>query len=125
MATTATPTGSQPTAAANNTSDTLLFDESFQITSLDSAKYDRVSRLTAVSLTMDVNITLDVNTQLYPVNVGDTLNLVLASTLALDGAKDDGKGWRDTMTQGTLADMFDYVCHGKVYRFEDADGENM
>lgn len=27
--------------------------------------------------------------------------------------------------QPTLADMFDYVCHGKVYRFEEGEGENI
>lgn len=63
--------------------------------------------------------------------VNETIQLVLASTLALDGSKDDGKGWRDISAaqqrsgETTLADMFDYVCHGKIYRFEEGDGENM
>lgn len=52
--------------------------------------------------------------------------MVLASSLALDGSKDDSKGWRDVGRAGhggeaTLADMFDYVCHGKLYKFEDGD----
>jgi len=52
--------------------------------------------------------------------------VVLATSLAHDGSKDDEKGWRD-VTKGnqdrepTLADMFDYVCYGKIYKFEDAD----
>ena len=51
---------------------------------------------------------------------------MLASTLALDGTKDDGKGWRDVgKGVGTLADLYEYVCHGKIYRFEEGDGEMM
>ncbi len=52
--------------------------------------------------------------------------MVLASTLSLDGTKDDDKGWREVgMGEQTLANEFDYVCHGKVYRFEEGEGENM
>ena len=51
---------------------------------------------------------------------------MLASTLQLDGTKDEGKGWRDVgRGEPTLADMYDYVCHGKVYRFSDGEGETM
>jgi len=47
------------------------------------------------------------------------------STLNLDGSKDDEKGsWRENRGEQTLADLWDYVCYGKVYRFEEgADGE--
>ena len=71
-------------------------------------------------------MTLDVNTELYPLQVGETFHCVLASSLSLDGTKDDGKGWRDVGRAGdggepTLADMFEYVMHGKIYKFEDGD----
>ena len=108
------------------TADSQLFDDTFHITDLNAAKYDRVSRITGTSVGMDVTLTLDVNTQLYPVAVNDTVNIVLASTLSLDGTKDDGKGWRETANGvETLASMYDYVCHGKIYRFEEGEGENM
>jgi len=51
--------------------------------------------------------------------------------LALDGSKDDGRGWKDFTKSGqggeaSLADMFEYVCHGKIYKFEDGeDGQNI
>ncbi len=71
-------------------------------------------------------MTLDVNTELYPCSIGDTVHMVLASTLALDGSKDDEKGWRETQRgEASLADMYDYVCHGKIYRFEEGEGDNM
>ena len=108
------------------TTDSQLFDDTFHVSGLDAAKYDRVSRITLNSMAMDVRITLDINSQLYPVVVGDTVNIVLASTLALDGTKDDGKGWREAARgEATLADLYDYVCHGKIYRFEEADNGGM
>lgn len=105
--------------------DSQLFEDTFTLTSLNAQKYDRVSRIFGTSTSADTTFTLDVNTELYPCNVGDQVQLVIASTLALDGTK-DGKGWKSRgRGEATLADMFDYVCHGKVYRFEDGEGENM
>ena len=107
----------------NNTS---LFEAPFTISDVNSQKYDRVSRISATSTTGDMTMQLDVNTEIYPCGVGDTVLVCLASTLALDGGKDDGKLWREIAKgEPTLADHFDYVCHGKVYRFEDPDIETM
>jgi len=111
--------------------DSQLFDETFTITTLNHEKYDRVGRFGATSADSQTVMTLDVNTELYPLSIGETIHLVLASSLALDGSKDDTKGWRDVARNGpggeaTLADMFDYVCHGKIYKFEDGeDGHTM
>lgn len=74
-------------------------------------------------------MTLDINTELFPCAINDSLQCVLATTLSLDGTKED-KGWRDVGRAGpggetTLADMFDYVCHGKLYKFEDGDDGTM
>lgn len=61
--------------------------------------------------------------------------MALASTLSLDGKAPDsapggssgsaGKGgWRDVGAgEQTLANDFDYVCHGKIYRFEESATE--
>ncbi len=106
--------------------DSQLFEDTFTLTSLNAQKYDRVSRIFGTSSSNDTTFTLDVNTELYPCVVGDQVQVVLASTLSLDGSKDDGKGWREVgRGEASLADMFDYVCHGKIYRFEEGEGENM
>jgi DNA-directed RNA polymerases I, II, and III subunit RPABC3 len=116
----------QPKINMASAGDSTLFDESFTITNIDSAKYDRVSRLAATSGDSQTVMTLDINSELYPCSTGETVHCVLASSLALDGSKDD-KGWRDVAHgEASLADMFDYVCHGKIYKFEDAeDGQTM
>lgn len=109
-----------------STGDSQLFDETFTVTTLDHAKYDRVGRIGATSGDSQTVMTLDINSELFPLSIGETIHVVLATSLALDGSKDDGRGWRDVGRSGhggeaTLADMFDYVCHGKIYKFEDGD----
>jgi len=78
-------------------SDATLLDETFDITSLNAQKYDRVARVTGTSSDSATILTLDVNSEIYPIGVGETVQLVLASTLNLDGSKEDvsGGGWRD------------------------------
>lgn len=51
------------------------------------------------------------------------MQIVLASSLSLDGTNEVEQaksGWREIDEGGTLADSFDYVCYGKIYRFEEA-----
>lgn len=104
-------------------SDATLFEENFVITNINAEKYDRVLRLYATSDDNSVKLTLDVNSDLFPVKEGEHIACQLASSLQLDGSKDN-KGWRDVSTgEPTLADMFDYVCHGKIYKFEDSKEE--
>ncbi|KAI9836671.1 MAG: hypothetical protein M1819_001307 [Sarea resinae] len=107
-------------------SDSQLYEDTFSVTSINAQKYDRVSRLSGSSPNGDTVFTLDVNTELYPCAVNDQMQLVLASTLSLDGTKDDGKGWREAARgESSLADDFDYVCHGKIYRFEEGDNDTI
>lgn len=108
------------------TTDTQLFDETLTITALNAEKYDRVSRLAATSQDSLTVMTLDINHELFPVSVGESVHMVLASSLSLDGSKDDGRGWRDAgrAEEASLADMFDYVCHGRIYKFEDGEGQD-
>lgn len=107
----------------SNTSDAQLFEDHFRVTEVDQSKYDRVARIKCTSGDGATQMELDINTELFPCQVGENLHVVLATTLSLDGSKDDERGWRDVAKAGggeaTLADMFDYVCHGKIYKFED------
>ncbi|KAI0391997.1 DNA-directed RNA polymerases and 3 polypeptide [Xylariaceae sp. FL0594] len=103
--------------------DAQLFEDAFTITEYDQSKYDRVARITANSADNSTTLMLDINIELFPCHVGETLQVVLATTLSLDGSRDEvqERGWRDVRraADSTLADMYDYVCHGKIYKFED------
>ncbi|KAJ8460350.1 hypothetical protein OPV22_033276 [Ensete ventricosum] len=87
----------------------------------DGKKFDKVSRIEARSEQFDMYMQLDVNTEIYPLHVGDKFTMVLTPTLSLDGTPDSGY-----FTQGgrkSLADKFEYVMHGKLYKIsEEASG---
>jgi DNA-directed RNA polymerases I, II, and III subunit RPABC3 len=107
-------------------SEALLFENTFVIEAINNQKYDRVSRISAHSEDNATFLMLDVNTELFPLAETERIKLALALTLNLDGSKDDTKGWREVgMGEQTLANEYDYVCHGKVYRFEEGHGDNM
>merc|ERR1712137_818556 len=109
--------------------DAQVFEETFNITSINNEKYDRVSRIYGTSTDSQITMTLDINHELFPVTTGESINLVLATTLALDGSTkgENDTMWRNVGRQGvtTLADMYDYVCYGKNYRMEGGDGDTI
>jgi DNA-directed RNA polymerases I, II, and III subunit RPABC3 len=109
-------------------SENILFDHTFRIETINHKKYVKVGRIEAVSNSeaQDVKLMLDVNLELWPLQEGDHIQMALALSLNLDGSKDDGKGWRDVgRGEATIADEYGYVCHGKIYRFEEGTGDNM
>lgn len=82
-----------------------------------------VSRIRAKSDLFEMDMLLDVNTDIYPLAVGDKLSFLLASTLSLDGTPHPPT--YDAVRAGsrrTLADDYDYVCHGRVFKVKDAAG---
>ena len=64
-----------------------------------------------------MDMILDVNTQLYPMEREERFTCAIARTLNEDGQADDGL--YNPIKRASLADKFDYVMYGKVYRCED------
>ena len=96
----------------------VLFEDTFEVAKLnpDGKKFDRVSRVVAKGETYEVDLTLDVASEVYPLKVGDKFTLVLASTLRLDGKPDE-----DTFDQDgkpTLLDQFEYGMCGRTFKFD-------
>ena len=75
-------------------SDSTLYEETFNINSTIADKYDRVTRVLGATHDASTALTLDVNHELYPLTTGETVTMVLATTLNLDGTKDE-RGWRE------------------------------
>jgi DNA-directed RNA polymerase I, II, and III subunit RPABC3 len=63
-----------------------------------------------------MDLTLDINDELYPVQVREKLALVLSAGLSMDGKADDGS--YDQNIKDSLADKYEYVMHGKVYKYD-------
>ncbi|KAH9486772.1 DNA-directed RNA polymerases I, II, and III subunit rpabc3 [Psilocybe cubensis] len=119
------------TAAASS----IVFDDIFSINAIDKEgkKFDRVSRLYAHSKNYDMDLTLDYNVELFPLQKDQNFALALASSLAKGGApKTEGAGdddserdvWRpDGKGNRGLEDEYDYVMYGKIYKFDSDSGE--
>ncbi|KAJ3054433.1 hypothetical protein HK097_001838 [Rhizophlyctis rosea] len=114
-----------------------LFSDVFLVTNKnpDDKKFDRVDRILAEGEETEIILTLDVNTEIYPIESDDRYTFLLASSLALDddhNMTDGGSSrmaWRKNISSAangreeppTLADAYDYVMYGKVYNFDDED----
>ncbi|KAK9453899.1 hypothetical protein V1511DRAFT_49792 [Dipodascopsis uninucleata] len=105
----------------------LLFDDLFTVTTVDSKRYDRVSRITGTSNTSDIHLTLDLNTELFPVSQGEVLSIAIAKSLSLiPESSSTTSGWREPKPgERGLADDYDYVMYGTVYKFEEGKNENI
>ncbi|XP_011876335.1 PREDICTED: DNA-directed RNA polymerases I, II, and III subunit RPABC3 isoform X2 [Vollenhovia emeryi] len=104
----------------------VLFEDIFNVKDIDpeGKKFDRVSRLHCESESFKMDLILDINSWLYPMELGDKFRLVLATTLREDGYP-DGNEWSPMEQEGgSRADSFEYVMSGKVYRIEGDEANN-
>ncbi|KAG0475954.1 hypothetical protein HPP92_012795 [Vanilla planifolia] len=105
----------------------LLFEDIFTVSRIDpdGKKFDKVSRIEARSEQFDMYMQLDVNTEIYPLHVGEKFTMVLAPSLNLDGTPDSGYFMQGQ--KKSLADKYEYVMHGKLYKIseESSGGPNV
>ncbi|KAJ3356982.1 hypothetical protein HDU83_009152 [Entophlyctis luteolus] len=115
-----------------DSTNSVLFTDIFEVTDVNKGgkKFDRVSRINATSEAADTEMILDINTEIYPMKVSDKFTLALASSISLDGgaaaaAAVGGKKetWRDNTNQRSLADDYEYVMFGKVYKYDETGGK--
>ncbi|GAA5952880.1 hypothetical protein JCM21900_004252 [Sporobolomyces salmonicolor] len=113
-------------------SSAILFTDVFVVSDVDKdgKKFDRVSRIAAKSNNLDMRLTLDINTDLLDLQKEMSFSLALASSLEADsGAKEAGAGagaggWRADI-EGGLADDWEYVMYGKVYKFDEGTADDV
>ena len=101
----------------------ILFEDIFDVKDIDpdGKKFDRVSRLHCESESFKMDLILDINNWIYPMDYGDKFRLVLANTLSEDGYPTNNPDFNPLETGPSRADPFDYVMYGKVYRIEGDD----
>ncbi|CAI5755547.1 unnamed protein product [Candida verbasci] len=107
----------------------ILFEDMFIVDSTDPGRYTKVCRITGYSSTsQDIKITLDINNELFPVKSKDSLTITLASSLGNDSSMVTSNGsWRPPRDgERSIADDYDYVMYGTVYKFEEnVDNDKM
>jgi len=112
----------------------IVFDDIFTINAIDKEgkKFDRMSRLYAHSKNYDMDLTLDYNVELFPLQKDQIFALALAASLSRtgpaagdEGAEAERNVWRPDRKgkTGGLDDDYDYVMYGKIYKFDGESGE--
>jgi len=106
---------------AGSGSSNILYEDVFNIEDINpegksSTQFHNVGRVIAKGATYEMDLVIDIQTELFPLKIGDKFTLALASTLDLEGKPDDGTF--DQSGKPTLLDKFDYGMHGKVFRYE-------
>lgn len=78
----------------------------------------KVSRLEGKSEAYDTDIVLDVNTEIYPISAGETIEVLIAERLE-DGPPnpDEVAGYNPVKPLGDRADMYEYIMHGKIFKY--------
>ncbi|KAI8874049.1 RNA polymerase [Ramicandelaber brevisporus] len=129
--------------------DSILFSGVFDVTELnkDGKRFDRVDRIHGKRLNSDMTLIMDFNSELFPIAAGDRLTVDIASSIlpkakttaagagasaaggaagkagasvSAEAAMNQAAEWREIGKRPTLADHYDYVMFGKVYRFDEA-----
>ncbi|KAI9079474.1 hypothetical protein QN277_025696 [Acacia crassicarpa] len=104
----------------------VLFDDIFRVEQLNPPEgkkaFDRVTRIEAKSERFDMFMHLDINSEIYPLQVGQKFALLLAPTLNPEGKADTG--YYVPGNRESLADKFEYVMYGKLYRISEGSGRD-
>ncbi|CAH9108906.1 unnamed protein product [Cuscuta europaea] len=93
-----------------------LFEDIFTVTEInpEGKIFNNVDRIVAKGNQFEKTMVLDVNSQIYHIDINDTLKIVLVSTINLDGTPDSGYYLQGN--RKSLADDYEYVMQGKLYR---------
>jgi DNA-directed RNA polymerase I, II, and III subunit RPABC3 len=94
----------------------VLFEDTYGVTELDASgkQFDNLTRISALGRAGSA-IVLDVNCQLFPVGGGDQFRLVVS--------KSESPKWDPAIFEA-FQGAWDYVMHGKIYRWQDGRGQS-
>jgi DNA-directed RNA polymerase I, II, and III subunit RPABC3 len=96
----------------------ILLEDTLQVSAVDreGKMFQRVSRVEGSSQLNEVQITLDIHSELYPMEVGQSHSLVIASSLSLDGSENKGSYNIHENHSNTLLGKYSYCMYGKIFR---------
>ena len=102
-------------------SNNIMFDEIFEVESIDkdSKIFENGQRCEGKTKNTNYNIMLDINSDIYPLEVGGSYSIVLARSIEENGkAKANEFDYEYTLNKkNTLMDKYEYVMRGRVFQF--------
>lgn len=104
-----------------------IIDDIFTISAIDpdGKKFDRVSRIVGQGHNHGIKMLLDVNVEMYPISQGGKYEVALSHSISLDGDQEmsSTSSWNSRQANmPSLADKYEYVMYGRVYKFEEVTG---
>lgn len=95
----------------------IILEDRVQVKHIDreGKKFDKVSRLECYSDQYDLELVVDINTDVYPVKLNEKLSVAIATSL-VEGVPDPGTF---NPQPSPLLDSYDYAMYGKVYKWAD------
>lgn len=89
-----------------------------------------MSRIVATSEGYGMALTLDINCELFPLKTGQKFSFMLSKSLDPEAAKASGAASSGPVAYKpnagpSLADRYDYVMFGKVYKLESLSTDKM
>ena len=106
----------------------ILLEDIFTVEGKDvkGKPFDHVSRFDCQGENYEMKLSLDINTDIYPMWKGDKFSLALSHTLHADGTPDDGMyNANIAHADNTLLEKYDYVMYGKVFKLEAVEGSRL
>ncbi|TIA90659.1 hypothetical protein E3P99_01464 [Wallemia hederae] len=105
-------------------STSIVFDHIFSVDSIDKdgKKFDRVARVGATSSTPNLNCIIDLPIEIFSLAESEKFTMALSTSLSSDSTV-QSSGWRPGMDSEGLAADYEYVCFGKVYKFDEGKQE--
>jgi DNA-directed RNA polymerase I, II, and III subunit RPABC3 len=83
----------------------------------------KVSRIEAHSENYEMDLLLDINSEIYSIKQEEKFELALATSIQKDGTPDPS-GF-DQRGGATMLDDWEYVMHGKVFKIESDKSANL
>ncbi|GBE59713.1 RNA polymerase subunit [Babesia ovata] len=100
---------------------TCVFEDRFVVRSIDNSKFERVSRISAKSTGFDAELLLDINSDIFPVNVKSLLHILITNNLLPSGSDVNLSDFNELPS---LMRDYEYAMYGKIFKFEDVSSES-
>jgi len=81
-------------------------------------KFDKVSRIYCRSESYEMDLVLDINSEIYPLDFNTKFTLVLARYLTNDGNPDEGSFDPIAFEKKTMLRDYEYVMYGKIFKYQ-------
>jgi len=80
----------------------LVFDDTFSVQVVDHQRFEKVGRVTCKSMLDETAICVDVNTDVFPLEKGDHVHIVLMRQITVENKKTEYFDDHDPRVLGTL-----------------------